>query len=133
MTLSPTYKRFFKYTAIGGPTFLFDISLLFILHTFLEISTTVLTPFCFLIALSLNYLLSRSFVFARTSESYKKSYSQFILMGGVGSILVTLGMYVGVELLSFHYLVVRIATASIVGIGNYLFNLYYTFKVAGKH
>jgi hypothetical protein len=39
---------------------------------------------------------------------------------------------VAVDLLGLHYLVSRILIAGVVGVWNYLLNLYVNFKVAGK-
>lgn len=41
-------------------------------------------------------------------------------------------MYVFVDVMQFNYIVSRVGVAAVVGIWNYLMNLYFNFRVAGK-
>jgi putative flippase GtrA len=134
MTLSRrSIKRFFSYTLVGGSTFAFDLALLYVLTEFASIPYTLSTPFAFLVAVSINYLLSRKFVFRGTTRSHPRGYLYFMGMSGVGALSITGAVYLLVTYAGLSYLIARILVACLVGIMNYLFNLYLNFAVAGNH
>lgn len=125
-------KRFIKYAGVGVSTFLFDLLLLFILIDFFHVHHVVAAGLAFLIAVSCNFLISRRLVFKGTERAAGKSYAAFILIAGCGLVFVSGLMYVAVDIIGLHYLVSRILIAGVVGMWNYLMNLYLNFKVAGK-
>lgn len=125
--------RFLRYTLVGGSTFAFDLLLLYIVTTFLGVPYYLATPGAFLIAVSINYLISRSFVFKRTTRGHTVGYSVFILIALAGAVVTTLGVTVLVTYAGLYFMAARILTALIVGMGNYLFNLFFNFKVVGLH
>jgi putative flippase GtrA len=125
-------KRFVRYSLVGGGTFLFDLLLLFIFTDYLGINYVVAAGVAFLIAVSLNYIISRTIVFRGTQRTYAVGYVNFLLMAGVGITFVTGGMYVMVQFFAVPYVLARIAVAGMTGVFNYLFNLYVNFKVVGK-
>ncbi len=124
--------RFFKYTSVGVSTFLFDLGLLYILTDTLHIYYVLSAALAFIIAVSCNYFISRKLVFKGTLRSAHAGYLIFLLIAGVGLATVTGLMYVFVTLLGMNYLLSRVLIAAVVGIWNYLMNLYVNFKVAGK-
>lgn len=126
-------KRFFSYTLVGGSTFAFDLVLLYMLTEFCDIPYTVSTPLAFLIAVSINYVLSRKFVFHQTKRSHPRGYLYFISVAGVGALCITGAVYLLVTYAGLSYLIARILVACLVGVMNYLFNLYINFSVAGNH
>lgn len=87
----------------------------------------------FIIAVSLNYFISRNFVFKGTSRELRQGYLGFLIIAGSGLIIVGGGMHIMVTVLKWEYLISRILISFITGIWNYLLNLYVNFKVAGKH
>jgi len=125
-------KRFVSYASVGVSTFLFDLFLLFVLIDFFHVQHILATGMAFLIAVSFNFLISRKVVFKGTERPPGKSYVAFILIAGMGLVFVTGLMYVAVDILGIYYLLSRILIAGVVGMWNYLLNLYVNFKVAGK-
>jgi len=93
----------------------------------------VATPISFLIAVSVNYAASRRFVFSGTERSWHGGYAYFIFAALAGAIVTTGLVAILVSLLGLYYLIARVLVAGIVGIANYLFNLYFNFRVVGKH
>jgi putative flippase GtrA len=91
------------------------------------------TGSAFLIAISLNYLLSRRYVFLGSERSTSQAYGMFVAVALVGMILVVGGMYGLVHWVGLHYLLARILTAVLSGFWNYLMNLYVNFQVVGIH
>jgi len=124
--------RFLKYSSVGVSTFLFDLFLLYFFIDYLKIYYVYATAAAFGIAVSINYVLSRRFVFHGTLRSAHAGYGIFILIALVGLGAVTGLMVFFVEVLHMNYFPSRIIIAGMVGMWNYLMNLYVNFKVAGK-
>jgi len=125
--------RFFRYTGVGGSTFAFDLLILWLMTEFMGISYVISTPLAFAIAVSLNYFLSRRLVFKGTLRPIPHGYVYFIMLAGGGALLITGAVTFLVTLFSLHYFIARILVACAVGAANYLFNLYFNFKVVGTH
>jgi putative flippase GtrA len=126
-------KRFFKYALVGGSTFALDLLLLFLFTHVFGWHYLFATGIAFLTAVSINYLLSRRFVFKGTLRSVHAGYVGFLSIAALGLLWVTGLMFVCVEYLGWGYLPARVAVAAVVGIWNYLLNLYVNFKVVGMH
>lgn len=126
-------KRFLQYSAIGAGTFAFDLLLLFLFTDILGVYYLISVAVAFLLAVSLNYHLSRRFVFKGSKRSQVGGYVYFIAIALVGMVLVTGAMYVMVELLGIYYLLARVVVACVTGVWNYLLNLFFNFKVAGQY
>ena len=124
--------RFLKYSSVGVSTFLFDLLLLYIFTDILEMNYLVAAGVAFLIAVSINYVVSRKFVFKGTLRGVKSGYVNFIGIAGIGLLFVVSSMYVLVTVFSLPPLISRIGVAGITGFWNYLMNLFINFKVAGK-
>lgn len=125
--------RFLKYTLVGVSTFLFDLALLFVLVDVLGTDPVIAAGLAFVIAVSINFLISRVFVFKGSTQGFKRGYVNFIIIALIGLLIVTAGMYVMTVLLSVNYLFARVVVAGFTGCWNYLMNLFVNFKVAGKH
>ncbi|MEK7509416.1 MAG: GtrA family protein [Patescibacteria group bacterium] len=125
-------KRFFQYTSIGISTFALDLALLFLFTDYLGIYYVLSAGIAFVVAVSFNYALSRRFVFTGTLRSVHGGYVIFLLIAGVGLVLVMGLMYVCVDVLGFNYILSRIFIAGVVGFWTYFMNLYMNFRVAGK-
>lgn len=131
--MSPTIKRFFKYSSIGVSTFAFDLLLLYIFTDVAKINYIVAAGAAFVVAVSLNYFLSRKYVFKGSARTVRSGYVNFLSIALVGLLLVIGGMYVLVSVFDFNYLLSRIGIAGLTGFWNYLINLFINFDVAGKH
>lgn len=125
--------RFLRYTAVGGSTFAFDLLLLFVVTEYAGVPYYLATPGAFLVAVSINYLISRRFVFRGTKRTHTVGYPYFITVALVGAGVTTLGVTLLVTYLGLYFIVARVLTALVVGMGNYLFNLIYNFKVVDVH
>lgn len=131
--MSPAVKRFLKYATVGGSTFAFDLALLWVMTEVFLVPYLLSTALAFLVAVSINYFVSRRYVFKGTSRRMHHGYVYFILIACGGALAVTGAVALLVTLFSMHYLVARVLVACVVGIGNYLFNLHFNFKVVGHH
>lgn len=131
--LSPTITRFLKYSSIGVSTFLFDLLLLWLLIEYAGANYLIAAAVAFVIAVSVNYIASRRYVFRGSLRQVGVGYVQFLLIAGAGLCFVVGAMYVLVEHLAVSYVVARIMVAVVTGFWNYLMNLYVNFQVAGRH
>lgn len=129
----PSVKRFLRYAVVGVSTLSFDLVLLFIATEFLHIPYYISTAGAFLIAVSINYFISRAHVFKGTERTIHHGYAYFIAVALLGAFLTTSLVTLLVSFAHLYYLLARVLVAGIIGIGNYLFNLHVNFKVAGKH
>ena len=129
----PGFLRFLKYASVGISTLTFDLILLFIVIEGFGLPYLAAVPICFVIAVSLNYLLSRLHVFKGTERDFHAGYGYFLLSAGAGAFLTTSGVVFLIDVFGAHYLPARLGVAALVGIANYLFNLHVNFRVAGHH
>ncbi len=131
--MSPGIVRFLKYSTVGASTFVLDLLLLYVFTDLWGIGYVLAAGVAFVIAVSINYFLSRRFVFKQTTRNHQTGYTNFLGIALGGMLLVMGGMYVCVSLLELNYLLSRIAIAAVTGFWNYLLNLFVNFQVAGKH
>lgn len=122
-------KRFLHYSLFGFATFLIDTLLLYILKEFFDVNYLIATSAGFTVGVSINYLLSRHYVFVGSTRGYKSGYGYFFLIAGLGLFFITSSMYVMVSFWEFNYLFSRVLIAAIVGIWNYSMNLFFNFKL----
>jgi len=122
--------RLLKYAGVGIPTFVLDLGILYVLTDILHIHYVVSASAAFIIAFSLNYHLSRKYVFSETLRSMRAGYAIFLCVGGSGLFLIAGLMYLCVDIAGMDYMVSRILIASLIGLWNYYINLYVTFRVA---
>ncbi len=130
---TPSMRRFFRYAVVGVSTLLFDLLLLALLTELLGVPYYIATPFAFLVAVTINYAFSRAHVFRGTGRNLHHGYAYFISIALLGAFITTSGVALLVSLFSLYYLLARILVAGFVGMGNYLLNLHFNFKVAGHH
>ncbi len=130
---SRALRRFLKYTLVGGSTFAFDLLLIYLMTEFLGVPYWASTAIGFVIAVSVNYFVSRRFVFKGTERKVHHGYLYFISVAGGGAFLVTAAVAGLVATFALHYLLARVLVACVMGMANYLFNLHFNFKVAGHH
>ena len=125
-------KRFSKYVAIGVSTFAFDLVLLYIFTDYFSWHYIISTGVAFTIAISINYLLSRRYVFKGSLKSIGRGYVAFMSIAFIGVLIAMMGMELFVGILRLQFLNSRIMVAAVVGIWNYFMNLYVNFQVGDQ-
>lgn len=118
-----------KYALVGSATLGFDLLLLFTLVEYASWPEFVAAPFAFLIAVSVNYFISRQFVFSGTSRGLGRGYIMFVVFAVSAATALAVLMFITVSILGYNYLVSRIVIATIIGIGNYFANTFLNFRV----
>lgn len=122
-------RRFLKYTAIGISTFGVDLLLLFLFADIFSFNYLFAAGCAYVVAISINYLLSRKYVFDGTLRSAHAGYAIFLSIAIIGLLIVTGCMYVLVSAYGLNLFASRILVAGIVGVWNYVMNLYVNFQV----
>lgn len=85
----------------------------------------------FLIAVSLNYFLSRRCVFKGSTRKLAAGYLYFFKAAVAGALTTGFLMWLFGTTATGNYLLIRIIIAGFIGMGNYLIHLYLNFRVAG--
>ena len=120
--------EFFRYAIVGGIAFLADFGTLVAAQELclkqFSFGVYVATVLGFIVGLAVNYALSLWFVFTQKKDRGKgRSAGAFIVFGIIGlfGLLWTeLGMWAGIELLAWNYMVVKIFVTGAVLVWNYL-------------
>jgi putative flippase GtrA len=133
MKIPPNVRRLFRYMVVGVSTFALDLGMLFTATSIFGVPYFVATPISFLIAVSINYAINREVTFSDTKRPWRAGYVYFVGGALVGATATTFLVTFFVSSLGLFYLTARVITSFIVGIGNYFFNLYVNFKVAGTY
>ncbi len=123
------HKRFLQYSLVGITTFGFDLLLLFALIELFHVSVVLATMVAFAIAVTLNYSISRQWVFRGTKRGFLTGHLYFFILAMLGLCITTLLMWLLTSDASVQLYIVRTMVAGLVGIGNYLLNGYFNFKV----
>lgn len=133
-------KEFFRYVIVGGISFLVDFGTLTLFEEVIlgqqeDWRIFVSTAAGFAVGLVVNYILSLIFVFRSSdNKGSGKSVGAFLIFALVG--IIGLGiteglMHLGVNVLNFHYMPVKIVSAGIVLVWNYLGRKILIFKGHG--
>jgi len=134
------FYEFSRYVLVGGLAFGLDFAVLYLAKTFLfphlgSAGILLAAALGFTAGLVFNYIFSLIFVFKHIDEKAKRhkfrSFALFALIGVIGLLLTELCMYAGVSLFGPEwYLFVKIFTAGIVLLWNYLGRKILIFKGA---
>jgi len=120
--------EFMRYAVVGGLAVVADFGTLVLTQELFlkDVSNGVYiaTVFGFAVGLVVNYLLSLWFVFTQPKDCGKgRSVGAFLVFGVVGLMglgWTELGMWVGVAVLEWHYMVVKVLVTGVVLMWNYL-------------
>ena len=122
------FRRMWKYAASSALAVLLDFSLLFFFVESLKWNYLGAATLSFVLGHSVNYVISRHWNFHQTDREHKIAYLLFLGFGIVSLSLTVLLLKILVSDFEFHYLNARIIAGLVVGLANFLFNYYITFK-----
>jgi putative flippase GtrA len=122
--------RFVRNAAISLPTFLIDLGLLFLLVRLAHVAYLPATVISFLVANGLSYFLARRLVFVETTRGVATGLVYFFVIATLSALALTPLMWLSVSVLHIDFILSRIGTAGLVGVGGYLLNLMVNFRVA---
>ena len=126
--LATIIKEFLRYAIVGGIAFLADFGTLVSAEEMffkkLSYGIYLATALGFIIGLMVNYTLSLAFVFTQEADRCRgrsfKAFTIFGIIGLLGLVWTELGMWFGVELLMWNYMIVKVLVTGAVLAWNYL-------------
>ena len=139
--LKMLFFEFFRYVIVGAIAFFVDSGVLAMFREFILTGGTsfelfICTAAGFISGLVTNYVLSLVFVFKKSENSGNaKSIAGFTVFTAVGLIglgLTELGMYVGVYVFCWHYLITKVLVSGLVMVWNYVGRKVLVFKGKSK-
>ena len=126
---SPFVRRFFQYSMVGVGTYALDLCLIFIFKTFLNFPDAIAVGLGFLIAVSINFLISYIWIFKGTDRHHATGYMYFVGIAIFGLGVIVVGTLSIKTLLGIDLYIARTIVAGIVGILNYTLNSVFNFKM----
>lgn len=122
-----TFVQFFRYIFVGGFSALVDIGLLFILNNKFGINYLVAAALAFLAGLTVNYLLSVTWIFHSTGK-IKKEFTIFSMIGIAGLIWTEIIMWFFVEKIDLSVMYSKIIALILVLFWNFIMRKKFAFK-----
>ncbi len=109
-----------KFAIVGVIAAFVDVGILALLKELLHVDVLVASAISFCVSVTVNYILSMSFVFKGKKQNKLKEFIIFVLLsvGGLG--LNQLILWIGVRFTSVHYMIVKIFAMVIVPIYNFI-------------
>lgn len=123
------WLQLLRYGFVGGVAFVADYGSLFVLTHYAGVHYLWSAGIAFCIGLTVNYLLSISWVFNQNRSA--KPWVEFVvfaLIGVVGLGLNELIMYVATDLISLHYMLSKLISTAIVFCWNFFARKLIIFK-----
>lgn len=123
------WLQLLRYGFVGGVAFVADYGSLFVLTHYFGVYYLWSAAIAFVIGLTVNYLLSISWVFNKNRST--KPWVEFLvfaLIGVIGLGLNELIMYVATELLAIHYLLSKLISTGLVFCWNFFARKLIIFK-----
>lgn len=109
-------------------TFAIDLALLWLLVEHLGTAYIPAAALAFLIAISLNYVVSRLWVFRRSDRGLASGFFYFLVIAGIG-LVTTLAVFVLLmEFAGLFYIVARVIASVVAGILVFALNAVLNFK-----
>lgn len=121
-------KRFWKYVVSSVLSVGIDFGLLFLFVELFSMHYLTAATTSFILGHSTNYLISRHWNFNGTDRKHKIAYFLFVGFGAASLGMTLLLLKIFVDDAGFNYLNARLLAGCIIGVINFLFNYYVTFK-----
>lgn len=125
--VNKTILEMTRFAVVGGVSFIVDFGLLIVFQELIfksvECGVLVSTALSFLISLGIHYFLAAHWVFREHNVSSARRHfvagSLFFVTNAVGLGVNELAMWVGVSILAWHYLIVKLIATGVVMVWNY--------------
>ena len=109
-----------KFGIVGVVATVIDFGVLMLLKEILHIDVLVASGVSFSVSVTANYILSMIFVFEGSGESKIKEFLIFVALSIGGLLLNQLVMWLGTELMTIHYLWVKVFACVFVPVYNFV-------------
>lgn len=127
------FKPFIKYCIVGAAGTFIDLAALYIFVEYFAIPVIPASTLSFLLAVTNNFLLNKTWTFRNKSKNYRKLYIKFLLVSLVGLGLTVTSMHIMVNIIGIWYMFAKALTSLIVLTWNFLANKFWTFRLTEKN
>ena len=111
-------KQILKFGVVGGTAFVIDYGL-FAFLTFLGMHYLLAQVFSFIVSLAFNYWASIKWVFDAKKQT-PKEITIFVVLSVIGLGINEILLYIGVDKLNYHELIVKLIATFIVMVYNFI-------------
>ena len=109
-----------KFAIVGVIAAIVDVGVLVVLKELLWVNVLLSSAISFSVSVTVNYILSMSFVFKSKNENKLKEFIVFVCLSIGGLCLNQLILWIGVTFTSVHYLIVKFFAMVIVPVYNFV-------------
>jgi len=109
-----------KFSIVGIIAAFIDVGLLVILKELISVNVFIASAVSFCISVTVNYILSMSFVLKSKNNGKLKEFTIFVILSIGGLCLNQIILWIGVKFMSVYYLIVKFIAMVIVPIYNFL-------------
>ena len=115
------FVQIFKFGFVGGLAFLIDYGVLIFCKEVLHLDVLIAAALGFCISVVFNYIASVRWVFdVNKDKSKTQNFVLFIVFSVIGLLLTELIMHIGVNVLDFNYMIIKIVATAIVMVFNFI-------------
>lgn len=110
-----------KFGGVGGLCFVIDFAVLWLFHDIFSVDVLISTAIAFTVSVIVNYILSIRYVFTVSEKnSDTRNFILFVVFSVIGLVLTELLMHLGVNVLVWNYMLVKIGATAIVMVFNFI-------------
>lgn len=120
--------RLGEYTTTGVGTFALDLLIVWFLLYEVQLNESLAIALGFLIAMNLNYLAQRQWVYKESPESTRRTYTYFIILACAGAAAIPVMVELTQSVTNLELLPARIIVGTLIGIIGFTFNTFFNFK-----
>ncbi len=112
-------KQLARFAVVGVIAAFVDMGVLVMLKELFHVDVLIASAISFCVSVTVNYLLSMSFVFKSKKQSKVKEFILFVLLSIGGLCLNQLILWIGLKYTSFYYLIIKVFAMVIVPVYNF--------------
>lgn len=109
-----------KFAIVGVIAAFVDVGVLIALKELMNVDVLLASAISFCVSVTVNYILSMSFVFKGKKQSKLKEFIIFVFLSVGGLCLNQIILWIGVNFTSIYYLIVKFLAMIIVPIYNFI-------------
>lgn len=114
--------QFFRYAFVGGWATLADWGVLYFLTEWAKVHYLVSGVVAFVMGLTVNFLLSKKFVFSGEKKQHSSSteFIVYAIIGIIGLVMTEIIMYILTDKLKFYFMIPKIIATGVVFVWNFV-------------
>ena len=122
--------QFFRYAFVGGWATIADWGVFALFNEVVRLHYLISAPIAFLMGLTVNYLLSKKFVFSAENSNHSASteFIVYCIIGIIGLLMTMVIMWVLTEFAGFLPMISKIIATAIVLVWNFLARKFVLYK-----